>query len=341
LIGSPVEDFVIRVSTFSILVFVGLLFYFAAAISPTFGEAASAAGAQRQIVHELIRLHSEHLPNMVQVHPKVISGGLPQSDQAFKELADLGVKTIISVDGATPDVDAAKRSGLMYVHLPHGYDGIPDGRVKELAKAVRDLPGTIYIHCHHGNHRSPAATSVACVSAGLIAPTQAIRILEFAGTDPHYRGLYRSARAATALTPQMLDRLDVKFQAVCEVPAMAESMVQLSQTHENLKRLAESGWMPPESHPDLDAVHEALMLKEHFTELQRTADVRRQPADFQTWLQNSETAAHNIERTLRKWHAAQGQNAAPEVLNTYVNQITSACRSCHAAYRDVPAAVGR
>src|SRR5262245_58106552 len=116
------------------------------------------------------KVAAAHLPNAYQIHAKVISGGLPEGDTAFQELADLGVKTIISVDGATPDIETAKKHGLRYVHLPHGYDGIPRSRANELAKAVRDLPGPIYIHCHHGKHRSPAAATVACVAAGLVDP---------------------------------------------------------------------------------------------------------------------------------------------------------------------------
>ena len=57
----------------------------------------------------------------------------------------LGVKTVISVDGAKPDVDLAKKHGMRYVHLPHGYDGVPDDRAKELAKAVR-RPGRPDLH---------------------------------------------------------------------------------------------------------------------------------------------------------------------------------------------------
>ena len=114
------------------------------------------------------KLGSEHLPNSYRVTEKMISGGQPDGEAGFRELRDLGVKTIVSVDGAKPDVELAKKYGLRYVHLPHGYDGISDVRLKELAKAVRDLPGTIYIHCHHGKHRSPAAAAAACVVVGTV-----------------------------------------------------------------------------------------------------------------------------------------------------------------------------
>jgi protein tyrosine/serine phosphatase len=70
---------------------------------------------------------------------------------------------------------------------------VPAERAAELAKAVRDLPGPIYIHCHHGKHRSPAAAAVACVAAGLLAPERAPAVLKEAGTSPNYRGLFASA----------------------------------------------------------------------------------------------------------------------------------------------------
>jgi hypothetical protein len=38
-------------------------------------------------------------------------------------------QTIISVDGARPNVDAAKKEGLSYVHIPIGYNGVPRKRV--------------------------------------------------------------------------------------------------------------------------------------------------------------------------------------------------------------------
>src|SRR5688572_20555590 len=66
------------------------------------------------------KLSTQHLPNAVRVHERVISGGLPEGDAAFAELNALGVKTIVSVDGAKPDLETAAKFGLRYVHLPHG-----------------------------------------------------------------------------------------------------------------------------------------------------------------------------------------------------------------------------
>ena len=97
------------------------------------------------------------------VTEKVISGAQPEGDESFKALKALGVKTIVSVDGSAPDVATAKKFGLTYVHLPVTYSGIKPEEGKAIAKALEELPGPIYLHCHHGKHRSAAAVAVACV----------------------------------------------------------------------------------------------------------------------------------------------------------------------------------
>src|SRR5262245_46397548 len=72
------------------------------------------------------KINEPTLPNAFRLHTKVISGGQPDGELAFAKLKELGVKTIISVDGARPEVELAKKYGLRYVHLPHGYDGVPE-----------------------------------------------------------------------------------------------------------------------------------------------------------------------------------------------------------------------
>jgi len=286
--------------------------------------------------HTPERIATEHLPNAVRVHDKVISGGQPEGDAAFEELRELGVKTILSVDGARPDAKTAARFGLRYVHLPHGYDGIPNVRVKELAKAVRDLEGPIYIHCHHGKHRSPAAASVACVGAGLIPSSEARSVLTLAGTSRNYRGLYQSAEEARPLEAALLDELEVEFRETVEIPPLAEAMVALEHTHDRLNAIAKDGWRTPPDHPDLEPAHEALLLREQFTELLRVEYVRAQPGEFQAILRDSESAAQELEEGLRDWMPSMSQVAQPESLSRVADRIATNCKACHATYRDVP-----
>ncbi len=179
------------------------------------------------------------------------------------------------------------------LHLPHGYNGVPEDRIAALAKAVRDLDGPIYIHCHHGKHRSPTASTVACIAAGLISPTDATSNLKFAGTSDNYQGLYRAAANAKRIDDATLDALQVDFPAIAKIPPMAEAMVELDHTFDHVKQLSSNGWKPLAQSPDLDAAHEALLLREHFTEMLRLESVAKEPEAFRTMLRESESDARN------------------------------------------------
>jgi protein tyrosine phosphatase (PTP) superfamily phosphohydrolase (DUF442 family) len=268
------------------------------------------------------------LPNAYVIHEKVISGGEPHGEGAFAAMAELGVKTVISVDGAKPNVESARKHGMRYIHLPHGYDGVPEQRAKELAKAVRDLPRPIYIHCHHGKHRSPAAAAVACVGAGLLPASEALSVLETAGTSKNYRGLYQSAKNARQFEEKLLDELNADFPETTDVPPLADAMVALERTHDHVKQTAANEWKPLPKHPDIDPAHEALLLREHYTELLRTDDVSGKPAEFQKLMREGEAAAKVLERAM----VEADYTAAGKAL-TAINQN---CASCHKTFRDVP-----
>ncbi len=271
---------------------------------------AECVAVQASSAAEPTKLQVSHLSNAWQLHPQVICGGLPEGDAAFAELATLGVKTIISVDGATPDVPTATKYGLRYVHLPHGYDGIPECRAKELAKAVRDLPSPIYIHCHLGKHRAPAAATVACVGAGLLEPAAAETVLKTAGTGENYRGLYESARAARPIDRQILNDLPADFPAAAKLPPLAESMVAIEKLHGHLL-----------SQP---TPHDALLLREQFTELLRSE--RSRPERFGALLLDSETAAKDLEAAL-----VAGLATKPALI-----RLSDDCTACHRQFRDPP-----
>ena len=284
----------------------------------------------------LEKLPVKHLPNALRVHAKVISGGLPEGDAAFKELKDLGVQTVISVDGAKPDVELAKKYGLRYVHLPHGYDGIPGSRIEELAKAVRDLPGPIYIHCHHGKHRSPAAASAACVGAGMIDPKDARQVLVVAGTSENYRGLYQTAQNTKRFDDELLDALKAEFPAIAKLPPMAEAMVGVEHANDHLRLFATNKWQPLKDQPALEPDHEALLLREHFTELMRTKEIMQKPERFQQLMKEGEGAAQDLEKSLRDWIATGRPEKTPDSLVTGMDRIAKNCTACHKQFRDVP-----
>jgi protein tyrosine phosphatase (PTP) superfamily phosphohydrolase (DUF442 family) len=106
------------------------------------------------------------LHNVFPITDKFYSGSCPEGEAGFGSLRALGVRTVISVDGARPDVELARKHGLRYVHLPIGYDGVPRQQALRIARAVRDLPGPVYLHCHHGKHRGPVTASADSPSRG-------------------------------------------------------------------------------------------------------------------------------------------------------------------------------
>jgi cytochrome c556 len=220
---------------------------------------------------------------------------------------------------------------LRYVHLPHGYDGISAARAAELAKAVRDLPGPVYIHCHHGKHRSPAAAVVACISTGLLPPESALTVLETAGTSENYRGLYESASSARRMDDATLDALQVEFPESARLPAIAEAMIPIDHAHDHLKLFAANDWKRLADKPDLDAPHEALLLREHFTELLRMPAVVQETSEFRQLATDSEAAAVSLESHLR---AGRQQKAAKSL-----ELVTHKCTACHRSFRDVPLSV--
>jgi protein tyrosine phosphatase (PTP) superfamily phosphohydrolase (DUF442 family) len=265
-----------------------------------------------------------------QVSDNIYSGSGPAGDVGFASLQALGVKTIISVDGATPDVAAAKRHGLTYVHLPVGYDGIPRHRVVALVKAATTLPGPIYVHCHHGKHRGPAAVAVIqlCTNPTWDAE-KAEAWLAAAGTDPKYTSLMAIPRTLERPTAEELAAAPVKFPEVTPVPDLTRVMAAIDKRWDLLTKVRDAGWATPADHPDLDPAHEALQLVELYQEAARLPDVQRRGPEFLAVLKDAERAARELEAALRAEIPAHMRSriGAAYAFNA------AACSNCHNHFR--------
>lgn len=304
----------------------GLVAITALAIVPASGPGTTPVVAPQP--NEPVRIDADYLPNAIQVTPGVYSGGLPRGADGFRELRELGVRTVISVDGIIPDVETAKRFGLSYAHLPFGYDGIPEFRAAELTKAITALPGPVYIHCHHGTNRSPAAAAAACVGAGYLTPEQAVAMLNLAGTKPKYSGLYQSVKEMRPIDEQRLEKMPADFPEIADVPPMAAAMVEIAHRFTRMKSLRLAGWRSSMS--KTGPADKALLLREQFTELLRTDEVKSRPEAFRTLLRKSEQAGFALEKSLRA--TPVNTTKADDALLT----IAANCASCHARFRNVP-----
>jgi protein tyrosine phosphatase (PTP) superfamily phosphohydrolase (DUF442 family) len=276
------------------------------------------------------RLDLPGLHNVLRVTDRLYTGSSPDDDVGFMSLEKLGIRTIITVDGARPDVARAKKYGMRYVHLPIGYDGVPREQAVRIAKAVRDLPGPVYLHCHHGKHRAPAAAATALLCLDATCPVEkAVALMKAAGTGANYRGLYASPGHLRRPTKDELNSIPSDFPAEAKVGGLVKHMSAIDQRWDNLDLARKSGWKTPPEHPDVDPPHEALQLEEHFREAGRLPSSRGD--EFRRWLAAAEADARALERELRRKDVDAG---AAEAL---FRRGAASCVRCHAKYRDVPA----
>lgn len=265
------------------------------------------------------------LHNVVRLSEKLYSGGVPEGDLGFQALARLGIKTVITVDGEKPDLPLARKYGLRYVHIPFGYDSCPAPTANVIVKAVRDLPGPVYIHCHHGKNRSPVAAAMARIALDGLPNEEAVRELERAGAGKGYTGLYADVRAYRPPTAAELDRLKVEFREVAPTPPLVQPMVQIQQRFDRLMQAQRDGWKAPAG---VDLAYEALQLQELYTELNRTAEVRCRRPDFRRWMREGERDGKALEAALRA--------GRPDAASMSLGRLAAGCGSCHARYRNVP-----
>lgn len=264
--------------------------------------------------------------NAFRASPQIYSGSQPEGDAAFAAIAKLGVKTIVSVDGSKPDIEAARKHGLRYIHLPYGYDGIPTHRVVELAKLSTTGEGPFFVHCHHGLHRGPAAVAVMCETAEGWSADKAVEWLRQAGTSADYPGLYRAASSYKAPTKEELASIK-SFPEVTQPSTLVDAMVKIDEHFSNLKLAQKAAWKTPLGHADLAPAHEATMLWEQLKEIARTADTAKRPEDYRARLRDSEQAADALRNLLR-----EPKDLA--LVETAFKKVSATCAACHKKYRN-------
>jgi protein tyrosine phosphatase (PTP) superfamily phosphohydrolase (DUF442 family) len=273
------------------------------------------------------------LENLFEVEGHLFSGAQPVGDAAFASLARRGVKTLVSVDGIPPDVEGARRHGLRYVHLPIGYDAIARTNALRLAKAVASLPGPVYIHCHHGRHRGPAAVGMVCRALyGWDAGT-ANAWLSTAGTDPRYGGLRASATNQAPVSSEALASMIEVFPERAATPPLVDAMVAIDGLFERLKTARDQGFLASAEGPGDRLATTALKLQELLRETSRLqAGIDHKAAlkqDLSTAGEIAELLVQRLE-TLRSNPDAPSGTAALEAFR----DLSDSCVRCHRRHRD-------
>lgn len=295
-------------------------------------DAYAAAGEVRLDEHRPLELAGLH--NVFRLSANLVSGSEPEGEAAFAALAQEGVRTILSVDGAAPDVEAAKRHGLRYVHVPIEYSGIKDDEMLRIAKTFRELPSPFYVHCFHGKHRGPAAAAVGrCLLDGASRQQAIAEMRQWMGTAAQYQGLYRVI--ATQLIPdaEVTATYEFAFPSVSRPSGLVAGMVAIGRAHDHLKALAKRDFAVDPSHPDVDALNEAGKLADQFAYLKKLeppVDAAGQQ-DYPGWLADAWRDADALETALGEKVSGADRMAQAKTL---VTAIGTSCTACHKAYRD-------
>lgn len=279
------------------------------------------------------------IENVWRIGVDLYSGGDPGGSDGLKRLREMGVRSIVSVDGAEPAVEAARALGLRYVHIPVGYDGIDESARVLLARSMSELPRPIYVHCHHGKHRGPAAAAI-MARVGLDWGAQAaIDFIKMAGTSADYPGLYAAVRFdPKSVVPPKNATLKPLPERV-EAPDMVAMMVRIDERFDRLKAwqaaLVSGDEKSRRDARRIDPVQEAIQLQELVRESIRSPECRDRPMAFRQ-------SFADLEKAIAAWADALPQkDSSPlpeperaERLAFLLKSAAGRCVSCHRAFRD-------
>lgn len=264
--------------------------------------------------------------NAFLVTEQILSGSEPSGKVTFAALREMGVSVVVSVDGKRPDVDAAKRHGLRYIHLPIGYDDVPTERQAQLLRAVGLLgvDNKLYLHCHHGKHRGPAAVAILGREKEAWSAEKAEDWLKAAGTATDYEGLFRAAREWKPLEKQHV--LAAELPEAVIAPGIVAAMVALDQHLDDLQMIQKAGRKVPLDRPEISSQEAATLLWEGYREIARLAETSKRPVAYRKLLAEGEQAALRLRTAVKTGNLS----SRSEMLKL----VRKNCVSCHKQYRN-------
>ena len=266
--------------------------------------------------------HEEHaLHNLHQLTPDLYSAAEPVGDPAYAELAALGIKTVISVDGIAPNKELAQRYGIEVVHIPTTYDGISDEQSRALAHAMATMPRPIFVNCHHGKHRGPVALCVGAIGSGDINNAKALEFMTIAKTSPKYKGLWKAAQDARPLSEADLHDSSIVLVEQAVIDDFVEGMAELSRLSDLINDCADNAFRAPENHPDLAPISLAGQIHNLFRDMEDDRETIEHGPEFRNLLITSRDLASKLEMQIEH----DDIDGAYESLQ----MLMESCSDCH------------
>lgn len=275
------------------------------------------------------------ITNLNQLAPRLYSGAEPVGDRAFAHLASLNLRTLISVDGAPPDVEAAAQHDIRVVHIPVGYDGITNEQSAAILAAYRASPGPVFIHCHHGQHRGPTAAALCAITDSAWTNDQALSWMRnVAHTGQQYAGLYDTVARFIPPTDAELDAVDTAaLPSRAEPSDTVQTMLAIDRRFDRLKQIRKAGWQLPDELQDQTLSADTQLLRDHFDHLLRQHP--NAPEDFREALEKSIKLSEQMTMVFG-WKTARDSNS--DELNmdlaTSFDSLRRTCIACHRTHRN-------
>tara|TARA_B100001115_G_scaffold168792_1_gene148907 strand:+ start:24 stop:872 length:849 start_codon:yes stop_codon:yes gene_type:complete len=253
------------------------------------------------------------LPNLqcVDSTMQIWVGGHPHPGRGDAAMDRLGIRSIIVVD-APPPVDPSRPA----VHLPLKYSGIDEREASQLAYLLTTLERPIYIHCHHGTNRAPAAAAIGLIGTGELTAAEGLGLLDRSGTNPSFGGLFEAVRTAT---PIPNDRREPYDGSDATVDDFALSMSDVDEVFARLEGASDRGWTDTQSPADAAELVDLLRVS-----LDRTA--LNEDQIFRRLSEGSIARATALEDAL-----VQGDRTAAL---RQMKSLTATCRACHDRFRN-------
>ena len=278
------------------------------------------------------------LHNLYWLSDQILSGSEPEGPRALEKLADLGIRTVLSVDGKAPEHQSAERYGLQYVHVPIRYSGLEPDELLSIAKTFQELEGPFYVHCFHGQHRGPAAAAVGRVLLDGASREEAIaEMRQYCGTSEKYEGLYSAIALGDLPAPEEVAGHPFDFAPEHRVDGLRAAMIDLPRSFDTLVDMSKRDWRPNPNHPDANARNEAARMVEMFEQLQTLPEVTSAPEDFRehvdSSLENSRRLLFSLDAYGQAANSADVEAAGNSALES-LQALRSDCRSCHAEHRN-------
>lgn len=258
------------------------------------------------------------IDHVFRLTPRLYSGARPEHVEDFRALGRLGVRLVVSVDGIAPDVEAARSAGLRYVHVPLDYGSIGADEAARLVRAVETAGGPVFVHCHHGRYRGPAAAAVVARAIEGWTAGQAVAWLATAGLTPEeYPDLHASVAAFRPPSRAALDAIDpAALPERAEVPDLVERMVEIDRLWDTMKGIQ------PDAAGDPAA---ARQLAEQFRESARL-DASRSRGD--ALVEALDAAGREALALEAAWREERADAAA------HLDALRASCVNCHRTYRN-------